>query len=164
MTHFGGNALYWPGWGRRWGVSITPPPKPRPFLLSMRRGRGLSLAALDIWSVSARRPPPRQPLLSSAPCVSTFLWTNTALNNSVCSASMCPGAAVQTRLRGRDVWYPNSGLKKKPRRVRGPTDNYVILETLTDYFNIYMYFFNVLYFLVTVVNSNLYLSMLYFYY
>lgn len=55
-----GDALWWQrpllarGGGRgRWGVSVTPPPKPRPFLLSMRRGRGLSLAALDIWSVSA---------------------------------------------------------------------------------------------------------------
>lgn len=122
------------------GLASPLPPSPAPFSCPCAAEGDYLWRALDIWSVSARRPPPRQPLLSSAPCVSTFLWTNTALNNSVCSASMCPGAAVQTRLRGRDVWYPNSGLKKKPRRVRGPTDNYVILETLTDYFNIYMYF------------------------
>lgn len=170
VLHFGGGVLYWPG-----GVSVTLPTRPRPFLLSLRHGRG-------IISVSARRPPPRQPLLSSAACVSTFLWTNTALNNSVCFASTCLGAAVQTRLRGRGVWYPNPGLMKEAATCTGPTDSYVIPEMLTDYPNIHIsqyfvfpgdsfisfyelvFYFKFISFIWLVVNSNLCLSMLYFYY
>lgn len=121
--------------------SYSHPPSPAPFLLSLPGGIGLSPAALDIWSVSARRPPPQKPLLSSAPCVSTFLWTNTVLNNSVCSASTCPGTAVQTRLPGWDVWYPNPSLKKETLRARDQLTTVFSWITLTDYFNIYFFMF-----------------------
>lgn len=120
-----GKVLWWQRWGFAWPPA---PPRPAPSSCPCATDGGLSPASLDIWSVSARRPPRRQPLLSSAPCVSTFLWTNTALNNSVCSASTCPGTAVQTRLRGRDVWYPNPGLKKKPRRVRDQLTSMLFLK------------------------------------
>lgn len=136
FSRFGGSTLCWPGgW---WALASNPIPlSSAPFLLSPRCGGGLSPAALDIWSVSARRPPPQKPLLSSAPCVSTFLWTNTALNNSVCSASTCPGTAVQTRLPGWDVWYPNPGLKKEPRRAQDQLTTVFFWKTLIDYFDIF---------------------------
>lgn len=121
----------------------------RPFFLSLHAGRGLSPAAPDIWSVSARRPPHQQPLLSSAPCVSTFLWTNMALNNSVCSASTCPGTAVQTRLPGWDVWYSNLGLRKELWSARDQLTNCVFFFriAITVFFSKYIFVFFFLFFI-----------------